>query len=128
MAQQGIDKGTARISRGGVDNHTSRLVDDDEMCILKADIERDRLRLECRIFILRENYDKILVAFDAQCRIVNCRSRCRNVSALNQSFEPCSRQSREMRREHAVEPLSTVGFFDVDRRRDTSSRRISAHR
>ena len=39
-----------------------RLVDDDQMCILKADIERDRLRYRRRIFKIRENYDKILAA------------------------------------------------------------------
>jgi hypothetical protein len=45
MAEHGIDERPVWVSRGGMNNHAGRLVDDDQMCILEADIERDRLRL-----------------------------------------------------------------------------------
>src|SRR5216683_6213014 len=60
MAEQGVDESTVRVSRGGMDDHAGRLVDDDQMCILEAHIERDRLRFRSRILSLRENYDEIL--------------------------------------------------------------------
>ena len=43
MSEQGVDKGSVRISGSGVDDHPGGLVDDDQVCILKADIERDQL-------------------------------------------------------------------------------------
>ena len=65
MGQQRVDESAVGISRGGMDNHARRLVDDDQVCILKADIERDRLRDRRGIVNLRENYDEILVVSHA---------------------------------------------------------------
>ena len=61
----------------GVDDHAGRLVDDDQMCILEADIERDRLRGRRGIVNLRENYDEILAASHAQRRVAQDRALVR---------------------------------------------------
>jgi len=44
MADQGVDEGTVRVTRRRVDNQPCGLVDDDQMFILEADLERHRLR------------------------------------------------------------------------------------
>ena len=74
MSEQRVDQGAVGIARRRVDHHAGRLVDDDQVCILEADIERDRLRCRLGIFNLRENYDEILVGSDAQ-RGIPKRSR-----------------------------------------------------
>jgi hypothetical protein len=64
MADQGVNESAVRVSRRRMYNQPCGLVDDDQMSILEADIERDRLRYGRRICILGENYDKILAAAD----------------------------------------------------------------
>ncbi len=49
MRDQRVDQGAVGIARGRVNNQAGGLVDDDQMCILKADIERDRLGRRRRI-------------------------------------------------------------------------------
>jgi hypothetical protein len=116
MAQQGVDKGTVWVSRCGMDNHARRLVDDDQMCILEADIERDWLRGGgCRMLNLRENYDEILVVSDTLRGVAKRCSVLGDPAAFDQPFEPCPRQLREMEREHAIQALPSVGFAGADR-------------
>jgi hypothetical protein len=52
-----------------MDNHARRLVDDDQVCVLEADIERNRLRDRRGILNPRENYNEILVVSDALRRV-----------------------------------------------------------
>src|ERR1700730_3378050 len=128
MAEHGIHERPVWVSRGGMNNHAGRLVDDDQMCILEADIERDRLRLRRRIFRLRENYDEILVVFDAQRGVSKGLFVLGDVSGLDQAFEPCPRQFGEMQREHAIQPAPIIVFVHPDRPRCPGGRSISRHR
>src|SRR6266404_3776933 len=128
MAEQGVYQRTVRVSWGGMDDHAGRLVDDDQMCILEADIERDRLRLRSRNLRLRENYDEILVVFDTQRGIAKGLSVLGDVSGLDQVFEPCPRQFGEMQREHAIQAASMVVFIRSDRLRCPGGRSIRRHR
>jgi hypothetical protein len=108
MAQQGVDEGAVRVSRSGMDNHARRLVDNDQMFILEADIERNRLRYRRRILNIRYNYDKILVAPNAQRGVANRPPALGDMAGFNQPFEPGARQLREMEGEHAIQPLPNV--------------------
>ena len=62
MADQGVDERAVRVPRRRVNNQPRGLINDDQMCILKADVQRDRLRYRRRICKIRENYDEILPA------------------------------------------------------------------
>ena len=91
-AEQGVDESAVGISRRGMDNHARRLVDDDQVCILEADIERDRLRDRRGILNLRENYDEILVVSHAQRRVAQNSSLVRDLAGLDQALQPRPRQ------------------------------------
>lgn len=65
MGEQRVDEGSFQVSRGGVDDHSRRLVDHDQVWILKADIESNRLGRRRCILNLRQNYDEFLVASHA---------------------------------------------------------------
>src|SRR5260370_27109541 len=109
MADQGVDEGAVRVSRRRMDDHAGGLVDDDQMCILKADIERDRLGDRRRIFSLRENYDEILAGPHAQRRVAKRCSLMRDMARLDQMLKPCPRQRREMQRKRAIETQPGLG-------------------
>ena len=66
MGKERVDEGSRRISGSGVDDHPCGLVDHDQVCILKADIERQRLSRRHCILNLRQNYDEFLVTFHAE--------------------------------------------------------------
>ena len=114
MADQGVDESAARVSRGRMDNQPCGLVDDDQMCILEADIERDRLRYGRRICILGENYDKILAAADPQRRVAQSYPFTLDMAGLDQPFETCPRQRREMQRKRAIKALPGLASTSKD--------------
>src|SRR5271169_4445058 len=60
MGDQRIDEGAVGVSRRGMNDEAGGLVDDDQMCILKTNIERDRLSGRDRILSFGEEYDEIL--------------------------------------------------------------------
>ena len=91
-----------------MDNHARRLVDDDQLCILEADIERDRLRDRHGLLNLRQNYDEILVVSHAQRRVAQNSSLMGDLAALDQALQPRPRQFWQVQREHAIEPLPGV--------------------
>ena len=98
-----------------MDDQPGGLVDDDQMCILEADIERDRLRCRRRLLDPGEDYDEILVASHAQRGIAQNRSLMRDLAGFDQTFEPRPRQLRQMLRQHAIEALPGIGFGRPDR-------------
>ncbi len=65
-----------------------RLVDHDQVFVLKADIERDRLRDRYIIFNLREKYDEILVALNALRGVADNRSLRAHKAGFDQVLEP----------------------------------------
>ena len=113
-ADQGVDESAVQVSWRGVDNQPCGLVDDDQMCILEADIERDRLRYGRRIYILEENYDKILAAADPQRRVAQCYPFTLDMAGLDQPFETCPRQRREMQGKRAIKALPGLAGTSKD--------------
>jgi hypothetical protein len=97
-----------------MDNQPCGLVDDDQMCILEADIERDRLRYGRRACILGENYDKILAAADPQRRVAQCHPFALDMAGLDQPFETCPRERREMHRKRAIKALPGLAGTSKD--------------
>src|SRR5467141_1915858 len=91
-----------------MDDHTRRLVDDDQVCILEADLERDPLRDRRGILNLRENYDEILVVSHAPRRVAQRRPIFRDITAFDQVFEPRPRQFGQVQREHSIEPMPGI--------------------
>ena len=56
MRQQRVDKRPLGIAGSRMHDHSGRLVDDDQVRVLEADIERDRLRLRLGGFGFRQPY------------------------------------------------------------------------
>ncbi len=99
MIEERVDERAVGIAGSWVDDHARRLVDDDQICILEADIEPDRLRPRRRIFYLRENYDEILVVSDTQRGVPYRRALLSHVAGFDQPLEPGARQLREVQRQ-----------------------------
>ena len=105
MVDQRVYECTVRVSRRRVDNQPRGLIDDDQMCILKSDIQRDRLRYRRRIRMIRKDYNEILAAAYPRRWIVQRAPFARNIAGMDQTFEPRARQRREMERKHAIKAL-----------------------
>src|SRR5215472_12697284 len=103
MSNQGVHQCAVRVSRGRMDNHAGRLVEDDQMGILEADIERQGLRDRRWILILGEEYYEVLAAADAHSRIALRLPLAHDVTGLDQPFQSCARQGRQMVCERAIE-------------------------
>ena len=59
-AKQRVDERAVRVAGRRMHDHAGRLVDDDQMRILEADVERDRLRRRLGGFGFGHGHDKIL--------------------------------------------------------------------
>jgi len=128
MAEEGVDEGAGRVSRRRVDNQPCGLVDHDQMCILKADIERHRLPSRRWIFILGENYDEILAAADPQRRVPQRRPFARDAAGFDQPFEPRPRQRRQTDGKRTIEALPGLPSLGTNGgRSDTGSASCSCH-
>src|SRR5216684_3628341 len=57
MREQRINQGALLVARSRMDDHSGRLVDDDQVLVLEADVERDRLRHRGRVIRLGERDD-----------------------------------------------------------------------
>jgi hypothetical protein len=116
MRDQRVNKGAVRIPRGRVNNEAGRLVDDDEMCILVTDLERDRLGSGRRGFCFGQQHDKILAAANAVRRVAMHRTAGEDMTRFYQPFEPRAREFREVARQYPVETLPCVGNTSADLR------------
>jgi hypothetical protein len=105
MVDQRVYECTVWVSRRRVDNQPRGLIDDDQMCILKSDIQRDRLRYRRRIRLIRKDYDEILAAAYPRRWIAHRPPFARDIAGMDQAFEPSARQRREMERKHAIKAL-----------------------
>jgi hypothetical protein len=114
MADQRVYECAVRISRRRVDNQPRGLIDDDKMCILKADIQRDRLRYRRRICKIREDHDEILAAAYPRRWIAQRAAFARNKAGMDQAFEPRARQRRELERKHAIKALPGLASTGKD--------------
>jgi hypothetical protein len=127
MADQGVDEGAVRVSWCGMHNQPFGLVDDDQMFILEADLQRHWLGDRDRVAILGQNYDEILAVADPSRRILQRCTRACDVAGFDQPLDPGPRQHRETQRKHAIEAHTGLVRAGTDRRRDGGGRRFSSH-
>jgi len=128
MVEQRVYECAVRVPRRRVDNQPRRLIDDDQMCILKANIQRDRLRYRRRIYMIREEYDEILAAANPRRWIAQRAPFARDIPGMDQAFEPRARQRREMERKHAIKALPGLAGTGKDSRRGAAeSLEFSCH-
>ena len=128
MADQRVYEGAVKISRSGVDDQSRGLVDDDQMCVLKADVQRDPLRGRCRIFIIVKNHDENLAATDPQRRVEQRRPVACDMAGMDQPFETGARQRWQMERKHTIKALAGLAGAGKDACRDAARRvRFCSH-
>ena len=115
MRDQRVDQRAVGIARGRVNDQPGGLVDDDQMCILEADIERDRLGSPAPHPQLSGKITTKLCP--ARTRSEGSRSgmsRCSYMAGHDQLFEPGAREFRQAKRQHPVEALSGIGLTRLD--------------
>src|SRR6266436_2026250 len=126
MADQSVDEGAVRVSRRRMDNQSCGLVDDDQMFILEADLERHWLRGRRRVAILGQNYDEILAVADPPRGILQRYACACDVAGFDQPLDPGPRQHRETERQHAIEAQTGLVGSSADRRcGEACGRRLS---
>jgi hypothetical protein len=69
-----------------VDNQPRGLIDDDQMCVLKADIQRYRLRDRRRICTIGEEYNENLATAHPQRWVSQSPAFARDIAGMDQSF------------------------------------------
>ncbi len=114
MGDQRVDESAVGISGGGMDDEACGLVDDDQMCILKADVERQRLRRRHRILDIGEQHEEILARPHPLRGVARRRAVAHDAALLDQAFEPAARHVREMVRQHAVEAHPVFAGLGAD--------------
>src|ERR1700730_5044683 len=128
MADQGVDEGAVRVSRRRVDNQSCGLVDDDQMFILEADLQRHWLRDRDRVAILGQNYDEILAVMDPSRRLLQRYARACDVAGFDQPLEPGPRQRRETERQHAIEAQTGLVGAGGNSRREGEKKRHTLYK
>jgi hypothetical protein len=115
MADQGVDECPIRVSRRGVDNQPCGFVDDNQMSILEADIQWNRLRNWHRVCNIGKKYDEILAAADPQRRVAQRYPFACHVAGMDQPFEPAAREGWKTARKRAIEALPGLASAGKDR-------------
>ncbi len=108
MRQEGVDKGVLGIAGRGMDDETRRLVDDDEVIVLVADVESDRLRLRPVGQRRRHCHGENLARFDPHRRVRYRRAVPGDAAIQDELLDARARHLAKMRREHAVEALAGI--------------------
>ena len=108
MGDQRVDQRTGLVSRGRVDHHVGRLIDNDDVIVLVDNLERDRFRGGLGRLRRRHVEHDGIAGIDAMARIADRAAADRDRAGLDQRLEPAARQFGDMRRQHAVKPHSGV--------------------
>lgn len=115
MVQESVDQGPVEITRGGMDDHSCGLVDDDQMFVLKDDVQIEVLRL---VMGGGGGGDTDLIGA-ARNRldggIAGEAGRAGHVARADQGLQSLTRQGRDGHGERAVEPpaIGIQGDRDV---------------
>jgi hypothetical protein len=117
MRDQGVNEGAVGIAGGGMDDEPGRLVDDDDMCILEADVEGQRLCWRLRRLSSRDNDRKVLAGPHTLRRVARERILLPHVPLFDQPLEAAARQVRQAACQHAIEALPGFAVIDPDPRR-----------
>ena len=115
MGDERVDERAVGIAGRRVNHQPRGLVDDDEMCILETDTERDRLRLRRCILRFGENYDESLADFHLARGVTDHDAVIANLARQDQLLEPAAGVLGHPRLQGAVEPLPLVWRLDPHR-------------
>ena len=96
MRDQRVDECAVGITGCGMDDQPRGLVDNNQMCILKTNVERQRLRNRRRILHIREEHDKILVRSHFLRGIARRAAVLHDAAFFDQPLQPCPRQFRKV--------------------------------
>ena len=121
MVDQRVYEGAVRVSRRRMDNQPRWLIDDDQMCILKADIQREQLRGGRSIYRIGEDYNEVLAPAYPHRGIAQRPSFVPDIAGLDQVFEPGTRERWEIESKHTIKALAGVPGTSGDSYRDTTT-------
>ena len=116
MGDERVDERAVGIAGRRVNHQPRGLVDDDEMCILETDTERDRLRLRRCILRFGENYDESLAVFHLARGVADHDAVIADLAGEDQLLEPAAGVLGHPRLQGAVEPLPVAAGLDGDGR------------
>jgi len=111
MMQQGVDQRSRPIARSRMHDQTGLFVDDDDMIVLKHDIERNILGLRTGVQWLRNNGLNCLARIYAVVRLRHCPSVHRHLLRLDEGFQSTSAQIGERSGQVGVKPLAGGRFI-----------------
>ncbi len=114
MGDQRVHQRAGRIAGSGMDHEPARLVDHDDLVVLKHDVERDAFGLRYGRFGRRNCDRDRLAGVDAVPGIADCAAPDRDLTGEDQRFEPRAREAVNAGGEHAVEPRARVRCGDHD--------------
>jgi hypothetical protein len=121
MVDERVYEGAVKISRSGMNDQARRLVDDDQMCVLKADVQRDPLRGRGRILIIVKNHEEDLAATDPQRWVEQRRPVACDMAGMDQPFDTGARRW-QMGRKHTIKALAGLSGAGKDACRDATRR------
>ncbi len=117
MREQRIDERALPVAGGRMDHHPGRLVDDDQMLVLEADVERDRLCRRGRVVRLGQHDDNPAPRAGALCRVAQQLAVAGDLAGEDQLLEAGARQLRQLPLQGAVEAHAAIlgrdGDFDA---------------
>jgi hypothetical protein len=107
VVEEGVDERAVRIAGGGMDDEADWLVEDDEVVILKENVERDLLRKDCGRFgggqIDRNGVAPRYRSFGAGNRTIE-----KDVAALEKALNAGARQFGQLAGEEEVQPFAGI--------------------
>src|SRR5258708_21836371 len=110
MVEQCIDEGSVGVSSGRVDHQSGRLVDDEQMLILKDDLKRYLLRFIMRGFRLRNGQAKRFFAADFGRRIAPRSAFALHGAATDQRLQSFARKRRYRGSKSPIEAPAGMGW------------------
>ena len=112
MGDERVDEGAIGIAGRGMDDEPGRLVDDDDVLVLEADVERHRLRRRPVVHRRRHAHRIELARFDPERGVAYRRAAEAHVALFDEALEPGARKPVQTRRQKPVEALSGLVLLD----------------
>ena len=95
MRQERVDERPLRVAGRRMHDHPRRLVDDDQVRVLEADVERDRLRLRLGGFGFRQEHGDDRAGSGARCRVAQHPAAAFDAPVEDQLLQAAARQLRQ---------------------------------
>src|ERR1700744_3132674 len=122
MCEQRVNQGAVGIAWSGMNDKPGRLVYDNDMGVLEADVESHGLCRRACLLDIRKEHDEILARLYAARRVAGCDAVMHNVTVLDQPLQPGSRVFRKMVCQHAVKARAIFRRFGLDLSRAAGTR------